>query len=179
MDTIVRPVDLSDLGKLILIDHSFHTDYVWQMELSAEDNRIETVFHEIKLPRSMLVEYPRHEEQLVEEWKNRSVVLVADFEEEPIGYCALLMGLSPGLIMITDLVVTRRFRRHGVGSSLLSAAQNWSVQQYGDRLQMEMQSKNHPAIQLAFKNGFEFCGYCDRYYANQDIALFFTKRILT
>jgi RimJ/RimL family protein N-acetyltransferase len=38
-----------------------------------------------------------------------------------------------------------------------------------------MQSKNHPAIQLAHKLGFEFCGYNDHYFSNQDIALFFSR----
>jgi ribosomal protein S18 acetylase RimI-like enzyme len=40
---------------------------------------------------------------------------------------------------------------------------------------LEMQPKNYPAIQLAQKLGFDFCGYNDRYYANRDIALFFAK----
>ena len=41
----------------------------------------------------------------------------------------------------------------------------------------EMQSKNYPGISMANKLGYEFCGYSDRYYTNQDIALFFAKRI--
>jgi RimJ/RimL family protein N-acetyltransferase len=36
-----------------------------------------------------------------------------------------------------------------------------------------MQSKNYPAIALARKLGFSYSGYSDRYYADQDIALFF------
>jgi RimJ/RimL family protein N-acetyltransferase len=39
---------------------------------------------------------------------------------------------------------------------------------------MEMHSKNMAAVRLAMKMGFEFCGYNDQYYANQDIALFFS-----
>jgi len=35
-----------------------------------------------------------------------------------------------------------------------------------------------PAVRLVQKMGFEFSGYHDRYYANQDIALFFTKRLV-
>jgi RimJ/RimL family protein N-acetyltransferase len=40
---------------------------------------------------------------------------------------------------------------------------------------IEMQSKNHPAIRLAQKHGYEFCGYNDHYYLTQDVALFFAK----
>ena len=36
-----------------------------------------------------------------------------------------------------------------------------------------MQSKNFPAICFAQKHGLNFCGYNDRYYHNQDLALFF------
>jgi hypothetical protein len=40
-----------------------------------------------------------------------------------------------------------------------------------------MQSKNHPAMMLAQKYGYEFCGYNDRYYSNQDIALVFMRAV--
>jgi hypothetical protein len=40
-----------------------------------------------------------------------------------------------------------------------------------------MQPKNYPAICLAQKLGFDLCGYNDRYFANQDIALFFAKNL--
>jgi hypothetical protein len=44
---------------------------------------------------------------------------------------------------------------------------------------LEMQSKNYPAIQLAQKLGFDFCGYNDNYFDNQDIAILFSKPIKT
>jgi ribosomal protein S18 acetylase RimI-like enzyme len=40
---------------------------------------------------------------------------------------------------------------------------------------LEMQSKNIPAVHLAMRLGYEFCGYNDHYYSNQDIALFFAQ----
>ena len=51
----------------------------------------------------------------------------------------------------------------------------WMEQHNKGQLVLEMQSKNYPAICLAIKLGFEFCGYNDRYYQNQDIVLFFAK----
>jgi len=44
-------------------------------------------------------------------------------------------------------------------------------------LVLEMQPKNHPAIQLALKLGFEFCGYNDRHYVNHEIGIFFGKSL--
>jgi hypothetical protein len=36
-----------------------------------------------------------------------------------------------------------------------------------------MQTKNYPAISFCQKHGMTFCGFNDRHFANQDIALFF------
>ena len=58
----------------------------------------------------------------------------------------------------------------------LRAAQTWASERDSNQLMLEMQSKNYPAICLANKLGYEFCGYSDRYYPNQDIALFFARR---
>jgi hypothetical protein len=42
---------------------------------------------------------------------------------------------------------------------------------------MEMTTKNNPAICMARKLGYEFCGYNDHYYETQDIALYFGRSI--
>jgi hypothetical protein len=42
---------------------------------------------------------------------------------------------------------------------------------------LEMQPKNHAAISMAQKLGFDLCGYNDRYYSNRDIALFFSRSV--
>ena len=62
-----------------------------------------------------------------------------------------------------------------MGTRLVLAAQSWAREKGFQRLVLEMQSKNYPAIKLAQKMAFEYSGYNDRYYANQDIALFFAK----
>jgi hypothetical protein len=38
-----------------------------------------------------------------------------------------------------------------------------------------VQSKKYPAICFLEKNGFDFCGYNERFYRNQDIALYFGR----
>ena len=76
-----------------------------------------------------------------------------------------------------DLVVASRYRRQGIASELVLAAQSWSVQRKNHRVLLEMPSKNNPAIRLAQKLGYEFCGYNDQYYETQDIALFFGRLI--
>jgi GNAT superfamily N-acetyltransferase len=114
---------------------------------------------------------------LVEDWDQRSGLLVALLEGEPVGYISLMLGIAPLTAWVTDLVVRRRLRRQGIGAALLMAAQDWGLQHYARNLVLEIQPKNFPAIQLAQKLGFDLCGYNDRYFANHDIALFFAKSL--
>jgi ribosomal protein S18 acetylase RimI-like enzyme len=71
----------------------------------------------------------------------------------------------------------RRVRRQGIGTGLLLAGMEWTKQHGLDRLVIEMQPKNYPALCMAQKLGFGFCGYQDPYYTNHDIALFFSKPV--
>jgi ribosomal protein S18 acetylase RimI-like enzyme len=73
------------------------------------------------------------------------------------------------------MVVRPDTRRKGIASGLVLAAQEWAAERRCRRILLEMQSKNFPAICLAIKLGYEFCGYQDQYFANQDTALFFTR----
>jgi len=176
-DLIIRPVALADLTLLAEIDHSYHTDYVWQMELNSRQSEVVVSFREVRLPRSMRVEYPRDISDQGEGWQYRPGCFVAEIEGEPIGYISLDSVNVPNIFNVLDLVVIRRFRRHGVGIALLQAAETWAIKEKATQLILQMQSKNYPGICLANKLGFEFCGYNDHYYVNQDIAIFFAKRI--
>jgi len=177
MEIEIRPLIPEDLLALTAIDHSYHTDYVWQMALEQEESKLAVQFREIKLPRSMRVDYPWPETKLAEDWEQRDGVLVALYEDVHVGYISILKSIARPFATISDLVVIRRLRRQGIGTALLQAATGWLEQQGFDHLQIEMQSKNHPAISLAKKLGYEFCGYSDQYYPSLDIALFFSKRI--
>ena len=83
------------------------------------------------------------------------------------------MAAIPEVVWLADFCVDRRFRRCGVGTVLLAAAAHWARENHFARLVIETQSKNYPAICFALKNGLVFCGYNDRYYPHQDVALFF------
>ena len=102
---------------------------------------------------------------------------MAVINEEVIGYIRMSDLILPHTAWMTDIVVSPRFRRQGVGMALILAAQSWAVDRKDNRALMEMPSKNKPAISLAQKLGYEFCGYNDMYYETQDIALFFGRSI--
>lgn len=173
----IRPAIASDIPALMAIDHTYSSEFVWQMEIQAEEKTISVNLREIHLPRSVRVEYPRSVHTLADEWTRRSGLLVAILESEAVGYISLMLDIAPITTWVTDLGVTRRVRRQGIGSALVLAAQEWGEQHNTRRMVLEMQPKNHSAIQMAQKLGFTFCGYNDRYFANHDIGLFFAKSL--
>ncbi len=173
----IRPAIATDIPELMALDHTYSSEYVWQMEIQVEDKQIGISFREIRLPRSVRVEYPRTTHTLEDDWTRRSGLLVAILDSQVVGYVSLMLDIAPITTWVTDLAVVRRVRRQGIGSALVLAAQEWGEQHNTRRLVLEMQPKNHPAVQMAQKLGFGFCGYNDRYYANHDIGLFFAKSL--
>jgi ribosomal protein S18 acetylase RimI-like enzyme len=172
----IRPAVEKDIPALVRLDHSYTSDYVWQMDLQVDEGQVTALFREIRLPRSVRVDYPRLPNDLAEDWQNRSALLVAALAGEPVGYTSLKENLTPRSTWMTDLVVAPRLRRQGIGSALTLAAQEWVARHsVSRRLVLEMQPKNFPAISLSQKLGFDFSGYNDHYYANRDVAIFFAK----
>ena len=171
----IRPAIATDIHALMAIDHNYSSDYVWQMDFRQDDSEVSVVFREVRLPRTAQVIYPRNHQTLADNWTQRDGLLVAELNNEIVGYISLTQKILLQTTWATDLVVTRRFRRQGIGSALVISAQEWAVQHNSRRLILEMHPKNFPTIQLVKKLGYELCGYNDHYFANHDIALFFSK----
>lgn len=173
----IRPAIATDIPTLMAIDHTYSSDYVWQMEIQTEEKSIGVNLREIRLPRSVRVEYPRPTHSLADDWTRRSGLLVSVLDSEVVGYISLMLDIAPITTWVTHLAVIRRVRRQGIGSALVLAAQEWGEQHNTRRIVLELQPKNHSAILMAQKLGFTFCGYNDRFYANHDIGLFFAKSL--
>ena len=177
----VRSIAPIHLPALIAIDHRYITDRVWQMQLQTDINQVEMHLKEVRLPRSVQVDYPRDPLFLTDYWNTRPVILVAILSNTPVGYLAFADAPSssspsgPQTLVGTDMAVVRRFRRQGVAKALLLAGQEWAGEKGYRQVILEMQSKNYPAICLAQLFGYDFCGYNDRHFANRDIAVFFGK----
>ncbi len=104
-------------------------------------------------------------------------MLVAVVKEQAVGYVRMSDLIVPRTVWITDLVVSPRLRRQGIGTALILAVHSWAVDRKDNRSILEMPSKGNPAIRLALKLNYEFCGYNDQYYESKDIALFFGRSI--
>ncbi len=174
---VIRPAELADLDICLTLDPSYVTEAVWQMELQRDQDRTAVSFRAIKLPRSMGVRYPRDRDQLIAQWKQCDGFLVAVRQGRIVGYAALSAQAAEDAAWIKDLVIERGQRRQGVGTTLLEQACTWARSRGLRRLLAEAQTKNYPAICWCERNGLAFCGFNDRYYANQDIAVFFARNL--
>lgn len=173
----IRPAVASDLTRLISMDHSSLSDYVWQLELRREASQVVASLREVRLPRSIEVRYPRNPSSLADEWTRRDLVLVALHDGIPVGYLCAVEERASAVAWVLDMAVAPHERRKGAASTLLTAAQAWASERSVHRLILETQSKNHGCIRLAQKFGYDFCGYNDQYYPTQDVALFFGRTI--
>ena len=173
----IRPATANDLPRMMSIDHSSLSDYVWQLELRREAGQASANFREVRLPRSIEVRYPRNPASLADEWMSRDLVLVALQDGIPVGYLCAIEERASAVAFVTDIVVVPTQRRKGAASALLAATQTWALERGVQRLILEMQSKNHGCIRLAQKFGYDFCGYNDQYYPTQDVALFFGRAL--
>ena len=173
----IRPAVASDLPRIMSLDHSSLSDYVWQLELRRESGQVSANFREVRLPRSIEVRYPRNPASLADEWTRRDLVLVALYDGNPIGYLCAIDDQASSVATVIDLIVAPVQRRKGAASALLTSTQTWALERGIRRVTLEMQSKNHGCIRLAQKFGYDFCGYNDQYYPTQDVALFFGRAI--
>ncbi len=174
-DIQLRPTVATDLSRLMGFDHSIKSDSVWQLELRRENGQVTSTFREVRLPRTIAVAYPHNPFALADDWVRKSMMYTAFIGQDPVGYICLLERGTASVVWVTDLVVNAASRRQGVGAALLAAGQEWAASRSHRRLILEMQAKNLPAIRLAQKLGYEFCGYNDQHYINQDVAVFFAK----
>lgn len=173
----IRHAIASDIPFLMALDHAYTTEFVWQMDVQMGTEHIHTHFRRTRLPRSVRQEYPHDPAHLADDWTKKSGLLVAVLDGNPVGYVGMMLDVVPDSTLINDLVVMRRMRRQGVGTALALAGQDWAIHHQSRQVTLVMQSKNYPALRLAQKLGYEFCGFSDRYYPNQDIALFLSKSI--
>ncbi|MEJ2732302.1 MAG: GNAT family N-acetyltransferase [Anaerolineae bacterium] len=174
---IVRPASLADLNTCLMLDHTAVTDHVWQMRAEESESEVRVAFQTVRLPRRMRAEYPRQLDQLVEDWQRGEGFLVAEVDNEVCGYVDALALPWQGMVWMANLAVERGYRRQRVGTALIRHVRQWAREQGLQMILAEATTKNYPALCFYQKLGFQFCGFNDHYYANQDIALFFVQAL--
>lgn len=175
---VVRELrDEQELTSCLQLDHSYITDYVWQVDMRQENDDMTVRFRTVRLPRTMYVSYPRDSQSLAVSWEKRDCFLVAVSDDIVLGYVNMRVDTARTKGWIHDLVVGAPFRERRIGSALLEQTVRWAMLRSLRHLTLEIQTKNYPAISFAQTRGFVFCGFNDHFYTNQDIALFFSKSL--
>jgi len=169
----IRPGSLADLNQCLMLDGSFETEYVWQMDEHAANATITIGFHLTRLPRPMKVTGVILPDDVSQNFMNGSSLFVADDGGRICGFVEVGVSEWNQAAMINNLAVAPSFRRQGIGSRLLRTALDWGRQKKLRVVLLDTPTKAHPAICLYQKHGFAFCGFNDQLYPNRDIALFF------
>ena len=178
---IIRDGMESDIAACLALDHSYETDRVWQMQSHHEEYRDEwqiTLKME-RLPRMIEVTHTPDERHLRLGLPDAHCFIVAVNRDDNrvYGYLTMTHDAVRQIGQIEDMIVTRPARRHEIGSRLIKVARLWAKERQIARMNIHMQTKNVPAIQFCQHTGFQFCGFNDRFYPNQDIAVFFSHAI--
>lgn len=90
------------------------------------------------------------------------ILLVAELQEKVVGLVSVSLRESSDIpIMVPrkyayvgDLVVTRRWRRQGIGEALMNEVQNWAAQRKVFELELDVWDFNTDAINLFRRLGY-------------------------
>ena len=93
-------------------------------------------------------------------------VIVAEVDGMLAGRLSIARDPHPASTHVADLglMVAARFRRRGVGSALLAAAEEWARNAGVTKLELHVFPHNFPAIALYERLGYEREGYRRRHY---------------
>ncbi|MBC7869950.1 MAG: GNAT family N-acetyltransferase [Chitinophagaceae bacterium] len=177
---VIRDGLESDIPACLTLESSYETEYVWQVSFQQEPGLRRVLFKTEHLPRIMTVPYPISERSLYLSLGSDVCFLIAAERDEPenlFGYLTMRHDPTHQIGTIQDIVVSQPFRRRRIGTRLLKVARQWALENDMTQLMIETQTKNNPAITFAQNAGFAFCGFNDRYFANQDIAVFFAQAL--
>lgn len=169
-----------DLQACLSLDATYETDRVLQIQMRQEEPQDwEITLKRERLPRALKDAHPVMEGTLKLALRPEHCLLIATKrgEKEVIGFLAMRRDVGQRLGVITALVVAPQFRRRGLGTRLVGVARTWAKEHSLSRINLEMQTKNIPAVQFCQELGMTFCGYNDRYFLNGDIAVFFSTTL--
>lgn len=162
---------------MVSIDHSITSTHAYRMKTESDVRTTTFSFEPVKLPREAHLSYMRDKDSLLKCWDNASQIFVGELDEMVVSYVVIDAKNYRGTARVSDLVVLPELRNKGIGRTMLSVVEKWTVEQNLDRVLIEMPMRNYPMVELALQSGYELCGFMDAYFPNGDPALFYQKRL--
>jgi RimJ/RimL family protein N-acetyltransferase len=176
---IVRDGVEADTDGCLALDHRFETEHVLQIHIHQDEARgWEISISRERLPRMLELSFSADRTRLLSVMRSGCFLVAASPAADTLyGYLAMTNDGNRRIGLIHDIVIGRRFRRQQVATRLAGAARTWAREHGLTRLMFETSTKNIPAITFAQQAGFTFCGFNDRYFPNQDVAVFFSQML--
>ena len=94
---------------------------------------------------------------------------------EILGFAGILINID--IVEIMNIVVRKKFRRQGIGKKLLEELIKFAKNTNLEFMNLEVNSKNQPAIELYQKFGFKQIGIRKKYYNMVDDAIIMQKEL--
>lgn len=179
MRFLIRDGLESDLDACLSLDHTYTTEYVWQMNLRNETGLWTVTFKTEHLPHAMQAEHVANTARLRQALPDDQCFVVAVEAESGsvIGYLTMQSQPVYRIALLQDLLVSRPYRSSGIGTRLVNVARQWARSAKLSQMTAEVPTKNLPAITFFQQAGFDFCGFNDHYFPNHDIAVFFSQAL--
>lgn len=174
---IVRDGIEDDIPACLALDSRYETHQVLQVYLHGQESTgWEVSLQRERLPRPVELSNSFQRIQLRSALDQKHCLLVAEqhSDEQIMGGLVMTPNEMHGFAQIQNIVVSASARRKKAGSRLLIASGIWAREHGLTRLMAELQTKNTPAIAFLESLGFSFCGFNDRYFSDENIALFFS-----
>lgn len=109
------------------------------------------------------------EEEIFEPYKEGSEVYLAELNGEESAIMVIQQMEWNNTLLIHNLYVDERFKKNGIGRSLIEVAKKRASELGVRSLTLETQTSNYPAVQFYLKNGFELIGFNSISYTNGDV----------
>jgi GNAT superfamily N-acetyltransferase len=133
----------------------------------ADSDKLQALFQENDrhfarlLPGDVRTVPATRSRRLIQDWiaDRNGLILVCDRDGEIVGCLRAALETQPGktyrTLMIQDLIVARRMRNAGIGSTLMGEAESWARRRRARRVQLEVLTRNHEAVSFCDELGFE------------------------
>ena len=173
----IRRPTLHDLNECAKLDATYTTQKVWQMNLQSDAGRIQVHFNLVHLPRTMTIPTPPEARDLTKAWQRGDGIYAARRGNKILGYIHVIIHPEEKTGHIRRHVVIPEFRQQGVGSALLARALEWGRERKLRSLEIDLSTKNHPAIDFYLAHGFVFTGFSERLWGRQEILMHFSRLV--
>jgi ribosomal protein S18 acetylase RimI-like enzyme len=170
-----RPVRLpEDIPALMRLDTSFTTDRIYQVKSEGLAFRL----IEQMLDQPLVKDFPLEGE--LDEDRMWNYGMVAEADEEIVGFGALRIEHWNRRAAIWHLYVSPQYRRHGVGKQLLQHLEAHAAHSCRC-LWLETSSVNYPGVQAYLRLGFRLVGLDTTLYDGEfahETALYFARDLV-